>query len=79
MPYSNESKTWMPIKDTKRFLQLGPYSAMAILEDEKGNVIVRIRGIPRELNLECKNMEEAVNTFYTFANYLKLAEEFEIF
>ncbi|NIT61848.1 MAG: hypothetical protein GWN00_38305 [Aliifodinibius sp.] len=79
MKYSNGSKTWMPIKDTKRFLQLGTYSAMAILEDEEGNVTIRVRGLPHELNINCENIQEAVDKFFTIAKALKSAEELEKF
>lgn len=73
MSYS-KTKVWMPIEDTRRYLRFDSYGAIAILEDEDKNIIIRIRGIPSQLDIDCEDICEAKRKFKTIAKILGWAK-----
>jgi hypothetical protein len=71
MSYSKRTKTkiWMPIKDTKCYKQIGPYSGMAILETKEGDVCIRIRGLPNQLDFNFDNIQKAKEAFNILSKF----------
>jgi hypothetical protein len=61
----------MPITDTRRYFRINETGAIAILEDEEGNVIVRKRTYAGTEDFECKDIYEAEVKFGVLVDIFK--------
>lgn len=52
-------QVWLPITDSSRHVQLDRYAAVAILESDEGEFIVRLRNNGDDVDFRCDNLTEA--------------------
>lgn len=72
---SAKSPVWLPITDPSRHIQLHEYAAVAILESDEGEFIVRLRTDGNDTDFECGNLTKAQETLHRIAASFQVVED----